>query len=400
MNIQLPDPASVAQVLIERAREGCHQYIDGPVERIMDDTPWADRDLLFSGLVDFHHERLSRIPSAEKFPEAKPWVEQRLAVEQELVAAGLSDWDRAVLGGLNDYLPFRGYRLAAKRRRGYGCGGFGVSTVEKCRVAFVPDTDEGTVFIKNADDPATFWTKDRTSERFISGFASFDQPIRLPGVGSGLHLDVEPDEIFPLPGMEMIGHFCFDLTSAIEFLHRYCCFFHGSNFLVVDKQRRAAAVEKCSRGFIDVWYPTVNGRSHVSGMICRDPNSPQGQHQRAMREEYVAITGCRWDPKESIDVAFWEACDLAERILADFLADPNPIAAKALENLFITPFPQGLRKDGSKFHPDQPHIEYTLITYLAFLDKRCLVRYQCDDPPAMTWPDEPEMYDVDATVQS
>jgi hypothetical protein len=398
MIVQLPDPASVAQGIVERARNGRTQFIDGPVERVMADSPWADRDVLFGGLVDFHHERLSHIPSPERFPEAQTWVEQRLAVEQELTAAGLSDWDRAVLGGMNDYLSFRGYRLAAKKRRASGSGGFGPPSVEKCRVAFVPETDQGAVFIKNTDDPATFWRKDRTSERFISGLASFDQPIRLPGVGSGLHLDIEPDEIFPLPILEMIGHFCFDLSSAVEFLTRYCSFLHGANYVVVDRERRSAAVEKCSRGFIDVWYPTVKGRSHVSGMVCRDPNSPQGRHQRAMREEYIGISGGRWDPKESVDVAFWEACDLADRILADFLNDPNQIAVDALQNLFITPFPKGLRKDGAKFHQNQPYIEYTLITYLALLDKRRLVRFQCDDPPEMTWPDEPEVYDVDGAA--
>jgi hypothetical protein len=143
-----------------------------------------------------------------------------------------------------------------------------------------------------------------------------------------------------------------------------------------------------------VFHPAVDGRSHVSGMVCRDPNSPQGRHLRAMREEYISLSGGRWDAKESLDVAFWDACDLAARILADFLYDPKPITVEALQTLFTTPFPQGLRKDGAKFHADQSIAEYTLITWMAMLDKRQLVCYQCDDPPELTWPEEPEVYDV------
>jgi len=113
-----------------------------------------------------------------------------------------------------------------------------------------------------------------------------------------------------------------------------------------------------------------------------------------MREEYISITGGRWDATESVDVAFWEACDLAERILAGFLDSPNPITVESLQTLFTTPFPRGLRKDGAKFHPNQPYVEYTLATYLALLDKRRLIRFQCDDPPGLSWPEEPEVYQV------
>ena len=395
MTIQLPDLASVVQEMIRRARDGKAQFIDGPVDRVMADTPWADREILFSGLIDFHRERLERIPSAEKYPEAQPWVEHRLAVEQALKAAGLTDWERAVLGGMNDYLSYRGYRLAARKRpTSSSPGAPGPPVTEKCRVAFVPETDEGAAFIKNADDPATFWRKDRDSKKFISGLDSFLQPARISGVGSGLHLDEEPEEIFPLPVPEMCTHFCEDLPTTIDFVTRYCDFHSGWNFIIIDRRRRSAAVEKCSRRYIDVFYPTVAGRSYASGMICRDPDSPQGRHQRAMREEYVSLTGSRWDAKESVDVAFWEACDLAERILADFLNDPKPITVEALQTLFTTPFPRGLRKGGAKFHPNQPCIEYTLVTYLALLDKRRLMRFQCDDPPALTWPEEPEVYQL------
>ncbi|MHB9108397.1 MAG: hypothetical protein ACYDCO_15180 [Armatimonadota bacterium] len=395
MSIRLPDATLVAREMIERATHGRHQFIDGPVDRVLADAPWADGETLFSGLAAFHRERLERVPSAVKYPEARPWVEHRLAVERELVAAGVSDWDRAVLGGLNDYLAFRGYRRAALNRASSGAGAPGPQLTEKCRIAFVPDTDQGTAFIINVDDPATFWRKDPTPPSTKSGIAStFWQPLKMSGVGSGLHLDLEPEELFPLPVMEMYGHCCDDLDGAVQFLTRYGRFFSGGNFIIHDRYGHSVAIEKCSRNYIEVFHPTVAGRSHVSGMVCRDPDSPQGRHQRAMREEYVRLSGRGWDAGETFDVAFWDACDLAERILADFLADPGPVTVEALQALFTTPFPQGLRKDGGKFHPDQGYLEYTLITYIALLEKRQVIRFQCDDPPSLQWPAEPEIYQV------
>jgi len=393
MTLHIPDATSIAREIIERASNR-RQYIDGPIDRVLADTPWADRETLFSGLVSFHQERLSRIPSAKKFPEATPWVERRLAVERELIAAGMSDWDRAVLTDGDAYLAFHGYRRAAQNRQPVS-GAHGPSQLEKCRIAFIPDTDEGQLFIINGDDPSTFWQKDRTPPSLVSGLgASFWQPLQASGVGNGLHLDSEPEEIFPLPVWEMYNCFCDDLPSVVEFLTRYGQFWSGCNIIIHDRAGNSVAIEKCSRGYTEVFYPAADGRSHVSGMVCRDPNSPQGKHQRAMREEYVRISGQSWDAGDTVDVAFWEACDLAHRILADFLRRPDQLTVNEVTKLFTTPFPRGLRKTGAKFHPNQGYLEYTLVTYLALLDKRQVRRYQCDDPPGMAWPTEPEVYQV------
>jgi len=393
MTLAIPDAATIARDIIARASNR-EQYVDGPVDRVMADAPWADRDILFSGLTAFHRERLDRIPSAEKFPEATPWVERRLAVERELIAAGLSEWDRAVLTDGGAYLAFRGYRLAAQHLKPV-TGPHGPSLPEKCRIAYIPDTDEGKLFIMNADDPATFWTKDRTPASIDSGVgSSFWHPLQAHGVGSGMHLDTEPEEIFSVPAWEMYPFFCHDLPSVVEFLTRYGQFWSGCNIIIHDRAGESVAIEKCSRGYTEVFYPVADGRSHVSGMVCRDPNSPQGKHQRAMREEYVRMTGQTWDTEATVDVAFWEVCDLAHRILADFLNQSGHLTVKAVTDLFTTPFPRGLRKTGAKFHPNQGYLEYTLITYLALLDKRKVVRFQCDDPPDMAWPAQPEVYQV------
>jgi len=391
MTPNLPDPRAVAQGIAENVHQNYAVVIDGPLDRTMADAPWADRDTLFSGLTTYQQERLTKIPPSDQYPEAKPWVEHVLAVDRELRATGLGDWEIAVISGINDYLQFRGYRLAAHNRQPTTAPGTPApGQTEKCRVTYLPETDQGAVHAKNLDDPATFWRKDRTGPTTWS-----DDPwqhLMFDGVGSGLHLDDEPEEIFPLPVWAMIQHFCDDVPSAVEFMTRYGRFMNGFNTVAHDRQRRAVAIEKCSRGHIEFFYPTAHGRAHVSGMACRDPRSPQARHQRAMREEYLRISGRPWDAVADPDVAFWDACDTAERMLGDFMGTPQDITVDALAHLLTTPFPEGLCKNGYRFHPRQAYIEYTLRTSISLIDKRRILCWQREDPPMLTWPSAPEIY--------
>jgi hypothetical protein len=42
MIVPLPDAASVARETIERVSRNRRQFIDGPVDRMLADAPWAD----------------------------------------------------------------------------------------------------------------------------------------------------------------------------------------------------------------------------------------------------------------------------------------------------------------------------------------------------------------------
>ena len=111
-----------------------------------------------------------------------------------------------------------------------------------------------------------------------------------------------------------------------------------------------------------------------------------------MREEYLELSGRTWDAAADPDVAFWEACDTTERMLGDFMRKPEPAKVDDLSRLLTTPFPKGLCKNGWKFHPRQAYIEYTLRTTMSLIDRRRVLRWQREDPPDLTWPTEPEVY--------
>jgi hypothetical protein len=79
------------------------------------------------------------------------------------------------------------------------------------------------------------------------------------------------------------------------------------------------------------------------------------------------------------DNAFWANCDRAEKMLADMMDREDPVSADELIELFITPWPKGLNKDGAALHPNQTAApEYTLITVIALLDEKRYMRYQRD----------------------
>lgn len=378
LKLKLPDPAAVAKAEADQINRDRHQFLVGPVDRVLADSPNVDRDSLLQGLAAFHRERMQKIPSVTKYPESPPWVENTLAIERELRArANLNDLEIAVRRSLGDYLTFRGY-VNARR-----------VNVEKCRVAYLPDTDQGQMHIKNVDDPDTFWVEQPPIDLHPAWVDPPQRDIVWDGVGSGMHIDDEPDEIFPLSPPRMYRHYADDVPSAVDFLTRYSSFWGGQNIVLHDPQKRSVAIEKCSYNHIEVFYPDRTGRSWCSGMATRDPNSLQGKYQRAQRERYLKM----FDMGDCADIAFWNACDTAEKMLSTFLTRQGPIRVQEVLDLFTTPFPKGLCKTGAKFHPQQSMGEYTLITMATTWteNERRQYCWSRGGKPALTYPSKPQI---------
>lgn len=375
MSVTLPDPRQLAQQEADRINSNREAFLEFPIQRVIADSKQVTREMLVTGVEEFHAERMSKIPSTAKYPEATPWVQHTIDVDRELQQrANLTSLDLAVLRSLHTYLTFRGFRQAAHM----------VTADEKCRVAYVPDTDRGEVIIKNVDDPITHWEPQK-------GAPPRQKPASLctDGVGSGLHMDDEPDELFPLSPLAMLKHYANDVPSAIEFLKRYSKFWGRANLLLHDDKKRSAAIEKCSFNFCEVFHPGPDGRTHISGMTCRDSNSPQGKHQDKMRQEYVTLFN---RGEDCPDNAFWAACKKFEAKLSAALKNlgAKPTFA-ALVKLFTTTYPEGLNKAGLRIHPNQGLVGYTLITHATLINERKFYRWQ-RSKDGKTFDAEPEIF--------
>jgi hypothetical protein len=382
MAIPIPNALETARREADAIHANREALLNYPLQRVLIDAPYLDPEVLLKGLVAYHHEAMSKIPSPTAFPEAKPWIAYVLAVDKELKAlVELSDLELATLRSLHNYLAFRGLGIAAPAQD------------EKCRVAYVPESDHGRIHIKNLDDPATHWKPEGPMRDL---FADKTRTLFSDGVGSGLHLDDEPAELFPLPIRAMFPQYAHDVPSAVEFLTRYSSFWARGNMLLHDNRKRSAAIEKCSYNFIEVFYPGADGRSHISGMTCRNPDSPQGRYQRAQREKYLRLYK---QPLDGPDMAFWNG---AWKFEAKLAAGLDALAARPklddLIRLFTTGWPEGLRKDGLRLHPKQGLIGYTLMTYAALPDEGRILRWQRSANPELLWPDQPEEYRRPAAV--
>jgi hypothetical protein len=384
----------VARQQAEQFRTNREYLLEAPLARVLNDSPFVDRESLLAGLVDFHRERMARVPSATKYPEMKPWVEHVVAVDREFRRlAGLTDSEMALHRSLGHYLTFRGFVNARPSAGGAGAaGGSGrvpaapPVQVERCRIVYLPDSDHGQMHIKNVDDPCTHWKELQPPPKEMP----WGNPnVVQDGVGSGLHIDDEPEEIFPIDARSMMPHHADDVPGAVEFLTRYKPFWGGGNLVIRDRQKRSAAFEKCSYNFIEVFHPGPNGASHCSGMACRDPHSPQGKYQRAKRQQYLTLFG---QPADGPDQAFWDACDRAERKLADGVQKlGRPAKSDQLIKLFTTPWPEGLNKAGAKLHPMMTVAEYTLLIHCGFLDEKRYLRWQ-RDPVTLEMQKQPDVY--------
>ncbi len=355
------------------------------IDRTAADAPALDRRRLLAGVTAFHQERMTRTPDPARYPESTRWVDyvrQRDQAVQD--RTGMSAEDLAVLRSLNPYMAFRGWQEQQTLAR----GAQPTPTTERCRVVYLADSTLGETHFKNVDDPLAGF-EPRPAPRGLDR-----PPLVYSGVGSGLHLDTEPDELFPLSPLQMMLHETEDAPGAVAFLGRYRSFWGGCNIVVYDRAKRAAAIEKTSYCHMDVYEQNAAGSVHVSGMVCRDAANAHGRHQTAMRQRYMTMFGL---PEDGPDRAFWDACDRAERMLADALndtghaADGGPIDARAVWRLLTTPWPEGLSKEGAALHPDQAVREYTLASYAFYWEKQRMLRLQ-RDPQTGNMPEAEEVY--------
>lgn len=381
---KIPDPIQDAIREAERISKNRHYFLVAPVERVIADSPWIKKNDILTEVENFYKEAISKVPSYTKYPESKKWVDYIINRDRYLIQQiGLSTRDIAVLRSLGDFLTFRGYKKFGLRN---------IVSEEKCRVAFLPETDKGPMHIKNVDDPIEYWKPEPPliPVQHISKSPLYGKPFVIDGVGSGLHIDDEVDEIFPLPVREMVYMYADDTLSAIEFLKRYSHFWGGMNVLIYDRKYNSVAIEKCSRSYFELFHLEEGNFIHISGMVCRNPDSPQAKYQREKRQLYRNLFNL---PDDGPDALFWDFCEKLDKILRDGLkAIGKRLRAQEIINLFITAYPYGLRKDGLKIHPQQGLTDYTLITHCFFPEEKLYYRWQRKSAEEKgAWQEKPEV---------
>ena len=316
-------------------------------------------------VVDFHRERLDALPDLALYPELRGMREMLLEEERGMRDGGLSGEVIALYRTLDFW---RSTRLLQETGRAV----FVQPMPEQCRVLYVPRSDRGALHFKNVDDPITYWQPLPPIEPGAAW--PWANPLVFDGVGSGLHLDEIPDEIFPADAVKMARERCEALEEAREFLLRYNHFWSGQNLLVHDHEGDSIAFEK-TRCRVALRGPNEQGINFITGMGALDPGI--AAFQRQQRDKYLEQSGQSCDTP---DGRFFELSENTWRNMARYVDElalnPTWDNAKQLMEQRDQSGPMCLT--GEKCHPNENEADlgYTLWMDMFEMDSKKLHRRQ------------------------
>ena len=337
-------------------------YLKDKVRCLAAAVGWPVEELL-QKIVAFDRERLDAVPDLTVYPELRGQRDLLLEGDRGARDGGL---DHAMIAATRTMDFYCQTRLRQETGKAY----FAMATPEKCRVLYVPDSDVGALHAKNVDDPATYFTPLPPMKQGEPWEQT--HPLWFDGVGSGLHIDEIPPEIFPADPRGLCPQFCDTAEGATEFLVRYNYFWGGQNLLVHDEHGNSAAFEKTTCR-VAVRGPNAHGLNFITGMGALDPGIRA--HQRAMRQQYLDEIGDDWDGPEG---CFWKICEGKWDNMARYVEElsSNPTLDGA-QQLMEKRDPSGpMCCTGQKSHPDEKISGWTLIMRMVLMDKKQIIRRQ------------------------
>lgn len=307
------------------------------------------KEMVLQKVRDFHRERLDAVPDLAVYPELRGYRDLLEIEDKGLRDGGADETLIALFKSLNFW---RDVRL--QQETGRAC--FTMALPEKCRVLYLPESDRGPLHLKNTDDPLTYW---KPQPPVAPGTPwPYDHPLSSDGVGSGLHIDEIPPEIFPVNVHALWREECTTLSEATDLLVRYNYFWAHQNLLIHDAKGDSVAFEK-TRCRIATRGPNEKGINFINGMGALDPEL--STFIKGQRQKYLDQRNERWE--ESPEGAFFTTCENKWKNMARYVdelsANPTYDNAKQLMEQRDKSGPMCLT--GEKSHPDLPVGGCTLI---------------------------------------
>jgi len=313
----------------------------------------------------FHKERLDAVPDLTKYPELVGYRDLLMEEQRGMRDAGVDEDTLALSGTLNFWRD-------TKLQQETGKAHYAMALPEKCRVLYVPETDRGAIHAKNVDDPLTYW-KPRPTHAPGTPWPYANHPLVFDGVGSGLHIDEMPPEIFPVNVLELCREHCGTVEEATEFHVRYNYFWASANRLIHDHKGNSVAMEK-TRCRIATRGPNEKGINFITGMGSLDPEL--SAYQKQQRQKYLDQQGWTW--ADSPDGCFFTSCENKWKNMARYVDElslnPTFDNVKTLMEQRDQSGPMCLT--GEKCHPDQTAPGCTLVMDMYLMDEKKLHRRQ------------------------
>lgn len=321
---------------------------------------------LIEEVVRFDRDRLDAVPALAVYPELRGYRERLVEEDRGKRDAGMDDELIAIARSMTDYSRVRLFALTGKMY-------YAEAKPEKCRVLYVPNAKGGAIHTKNVDDPNNYFKPDAPVKPGTPW--PFPHPLFFDGVGSGLHIDETPPDIFPVNPLELCREHCTTVPAAIDFLVRYNHFWHSQNLLVHDYFGNSVAFEKTACR-VAVRGPNKNGVNYITGMGALDPGI--AAHQKAMREKYLQQVGEDWDGPNG---SYWKVCEGQWRNMTRYVNElPAEPTLEEINALMEKRDPDGpLCKTGVLGHPSLTIAEWTLVMHVWFPNRKAAQRRQYRD---------------------
>jgi hypothetical protein len=303
-------------------------------------------------LDDWSVSRLEAVPCLTRYPELRGM--------RELI---LAQWAGTREGAKMNDIQFAGWRDGNSYYHRFITSGKLAKQQARCSSVFFPDSDEGPLFGSNLDTGLG------------EGFGPPDWPmpnehIVTGGVSSGVFLDEESPEIFPAPVHAIMGRYARCSDDAVEILTRYNHFWGPGNFIVSDRNRRTAMIEKTAIRIAVRWSP--DGFGYVTAMAQHDPGIKAYVAER--RAASLAARGL--DPDNCDDVAYWAMQEQRNKFQQEMLDEARKAPTfEAFRKMLQArdPVKGKCALDGEPCRPGvegTSQLEYTLTTKIVFLKQR------------------------------
>ena len=319
---------------------------------------------LIARVTTFHDERVAAMPDLNVYPELRDEREILLEKYRGLADEGMTRELIALCESLNFWCSFRCHAETGKWAHG---GQPRPQLRERCRIVYAPETDRGALHFKNVDDPLQTWhplPRETPPEPWPFTGLFYD------GVGSGLHIDDAPPEIFPADAREICSRHCTTVGEAEELLIRYNYFWGSANLLIHDTHGNAVAIDKASRCKYAVRRQGPNGVIYINGMSSFDDDYEAWIEAR--RSQYLTESGQDDTSPEGCYFAMAQGTlRNMKRRMREFEASPTCDALLAHLSSRDTDGP--LCRPGLSCHPDDFAREATLIQRLYLLDEHVMM---------------------------
>jgi hypothetical protein len=258
--------------------------------------PDMPADALAQRLAEFDLQRMDAVPDLTRYPELRG-MRELVDAERRGVRDGAGLSPRQLSAYWNHRPFYFRFVMSGKLR----------AARAHCSYVYFPTSDHGPLLGFNLDTGLT--------EPFQQpDWPALNEHLLKGAVSSGVFLDEESPELFPVPVDRLVSRYCRSTDEAVEMYTRYNHFWGPCNTILIDRSGRVAMIEKTACRIAVRYSP--DGFAFITAMVQDDP-AMKAYHADRKAASLVA----RGLPTPCADTAYWAAQERRLAIMKELLEE-------------------------------------------------------------------------------